>query len=108
MTGSAEPTALTQPHRWREREREGCDSVTFGRSKLTSKQRGALELAVARGYYDIGRECSMTELADTVGIAKSTCSETLHRAEGQMIKRFVSALIDPPPIDSVRTPSASC
>ncbi|MFB6308290.1 MAG: helix-turn-helix domain-containing protein, partial [Haloarculaceae archaeon] len=27
--------------------------------------------------------------ADAVGIAKSTCSETLHRAEEKIIKRFV-------------------
>jgi hypothetical protein len=28
-------------------------------------------------------------IADELGIAKSTCSETLHRAEGKIIREFV-------------------
>lgn len=46
--------------------------------------------AVEAGYYDTPRDCTLTDLAETVGLAKSTCSETLHRAEGQIIKQFVA------------------
>ncbi|WP_284010168.1 helix-turn-helix domain-containing protein [Haloarcula pelagica] len=59
---------------------------------LTESQRELVQTAVSEGYYDTPRRCSLTELAETVGIAKSTCSETLHRAEEQVLKRFVSEL----------------
>lgn len=58
-------------------------------SLLSDHQANLLRTAVACGYYDTPRRCSLTELADEVGIAKSTCSETLHRAEGHVIRRFV-------------------
>lgn len=56
---------------------------------LTEKQAEIVRTAVEDGYYDTPRDCSLTELADTVGIAKSTASETLHRAEEKIIKEFV-------------------
>ena len=56
--------------------------------------------AVDHGYYDTPRACSLTELAEEVGIAKSTCSETLHRAEETMIKQFMEDL--PTPIQADR------
>lgn len=56
---------------------------------LTDRQRRLLDTAIELGYYDTPRTCSLTELADEMGIAKSTCSETLHRAEGKVIKQFV-------------------
>jgi predicted DNA-binding protein YlxM (UPF0122 family) len=59
---------------------------------LTDRQRRLLRTAVESGYYDTPRDCTLTELAEAVGIAKSTCSETLHRAEGKVIKRFVERL----------------
>ena len=56
---------------------------------LTERQATLVARAVAEGYYDTPRECTVTELAEAVGIAKSTASETLHRAEGKIIKEFV-------------------
>jgi predicted DNA binding protein len=64
-------------------------------SFLTERQYEIVETAVDEGYYDTPRECSLTELSETLGIAKSTCSETLHRAEGKVIKRFVNREIKP-------------
>jgi hypothetical protein len=57
---------------------------------LTDSQRELVETAVAEGYYDTPRDCSLTDLAESVGLAKSTCSETLHRAEEQIVKQFVA------------------
>jgi hypothetical protein len=57
--------------------------------QLTGKQYSLVVTAVELGYYDTPRECSLTELAEAVGLAKSTVSETLHRAEGKIIKSFV-------------------
>ena len=59
---------------------------------LTERQRRLLTEAVAAGYYDTPREASLTDLADRLSIAKSTASETLHRAEEKVIKRFVEQL----------------
>lgn len=48
--------------------------------------------AVEAGYYDTPRTCTLTELADEVGLAKSTCSEILHRAEEIIVKEFIENL----------------
>lgn len=58
---------------------------------LTDRQEALIEAAVENGYYDTPRDCSLTELAEDVGVAKSTASETLHRAEGTIIKQFVES-----------------
>lgn len=60
-----------------------------GDRPLTDRQWSLVRTAVDNGYYDTPRECSLTDLADEVDLAKSTLSETLHRAEGRIVKRFV-------------------
>ena len=62
---------------------------------LTEKQQRLLLRAVEMGYYNTPRDCSLTELAEAAGIAKSTCSETLHRAEEAVIKNFIDDLSVP-------------
>lgn len=66
---------------------------------LTDTQHELVLAAIEEGYYDTPRGCTLTELAERHGIAKSTCSETLQRAEERLMKRFVDALphsrIDP-------------
>lgn len=57
---------------------------------LTDRQQDLLSAAVERGYYDTPRTCSLTDLAEAEGAAKSTVSEILHRAEGAVIKRFLA------------------
>ncbi|QSG09646.1 helix-turn-helix domain-containing protein [Halapricum desulfuricans] len=59
---------------------------------LTDRQRRLVVEAVEAGYYDTPRESSLTELAEEVDIAKSTASETLHRAEEQIVKEYVTQL----------------
>jgi hypothetical protein len=66
--------------------RQSIDS----RDLLTERQRDLLRTAVEEGYYDTPRRCTLTELADAVGIAKSTASEQLHRAEETVVKEFAS------------------
>ena len=58
-------------------------------SLLTDDQYDLLEEAVERGYYDTPRTCTLTDLAEAVGLAKSTTSEKLHRAEGTVLKKYV-------------------
>lgn len=61
---------------------------------LTDQQRRLLVTAVEEGYYDTPRECTLTELAEAVDLAKSTASVTLHRAEERVIKEFAVERLD--------------
>jgi len=61
---------------------------------LTDRQRRLLVAAAAAGYYDTPRTCSLTALAEDLGAAKSSVSETLHRAEGRVIKDYLAGLGD--------------
>tara|TARA_B100000029_G_scaffold45676_1_gene42116 strand:+ start:1857 stop:2501 length:645 start_codon:yes stop_codon:yes gene_type:complete len=54
---------------------------------LTDKQREVLELAVSRGYYDDESDVTLKQLADEMGIARSTIGEHLKRAESEVMKR---------------------
>jgi hypothetical protein len=69
-------------------------------SLLTDRQLALVHAAVERGYYDPPRRCSLTELAADVGLAKSTCSETLHRVEGRIVERFLED-VDSATIESI-------
>lgn len=57
---------------------------------LTTTQRDLLVTAVEHGYYETPRRCTLTELASTVEIAKSTCSETLQRIEEAVVDSFMT------------------
>ena len=58
---------------------------------LTERQRRLVTTAVDEGYYDTPRDCTLTDLAGELDIAKSTASETLHRAEEAIVKEFVES-----------------
>ena len=57
---------------------------------LTEKQREVLELAVRSGYYDSGSEVTLKQLADDLGVARSTIGEHLKRAESEVVKKAVN------------------
>lgn len=59
---------------------------------LTPRQQEVLVAAIEAGYYDTPRESTLTDLADDLDTAKSTLSETLHRAEETAIKQFATNL----------------
>lgn len=71
-------------------EVEQIQSEATTESLLTDRQRWLLHEAIEEGYYDTPRRITLVELAEEVDIAKSTCSEILHRAEEQVLKRFIS------------------
>ncbi|MFB6104417.1 MAG: helix-turn-helix domain-containing protein [Halobacteriaceae archaeon] len=72
---------------------------------LTDRQWTVLTTALDQGYYDTPRTCTQEEIADAVGLAKSTCSETLHRAEERIIKRLVVDQSDGRPDRPSRRPA---
>lgn len=59
---------------------------------LTDKQREVVNKAHELGYYDTPREVSLSEVAEQLDIAKSTCSEMLHRAEGKIMSEFLEKM----------------
>lgn len=64
-------------------------SITEGYNvldSLTARQREILTVAIKRGYYDNPRACSITDIAEELGVNKSVISGVLHRAEGEIIK----------------------
>jgi predicted DNA binding protein len=67
---------------------------------LTERQYEFVTEAIERGYYDSPRRCSVTDLANALGVNKATASGILHRAEGQLIKQ---SLLDRPNGQSLST-----
>ena len=55
---------------------------------LTDSRSETVETAIEHGYYNTPRTCSLTGLAEELDRAKSTVSETLHRAESKIIKQY--------------------
>lgn len=55
---------------------------------LTDRQQWLLDEAIERGYYDTPRRTTLVALADELDLAKSTCSELLHRAEERVMKQY--------------------
>ncbi|MFB6153638.1 MAG: helix-turn-helix domain-containing protein [Halodesulfurarchaeum sp.] len=60
-------------------------------SLLTERQQWLLDEAIEQGYYDSPRRTTLVELAADLEIAKSTCSEILHRAEERVLKEYQQA-----------------
>lgn len=53
---------------------------------LSMHQREIVTTAIELGYYESPRNCTLTELSEHLGIAKSTCSDRLRRAEEAIIR----------------------
>ncbi|MFB6221236.1 MAG: helix-turn-helix domain-containing protein, partial [Halolamina sp.] len=52
---------------------------------LTTKQRETLVTALEQGYFQVPRESTQQELAESLGVQSSSASETLRRAMGELI-----------------------
>lgn len=57
---------------------------------LTERQWQVVTEAVERGYYEPTRRCTLTELAETFDINKSSMSKLLRRAENRIVTAFVA------------------
>ena len=60
-----------------------------GNGEMSPEQRAVLRAAVERGYYETPREIDLDELADELGIPRSTLSYRLRRAEAALATSFV-------------------
>jgi len=72
-------------------------------SLLTDRQQWLLDEAIEGGYYDTPRRTTLVDLADELDIAKSTCSEILHRAEEQVLKEYMDDQRETQPPVAVRS-----
>lgn len=69
------------------------DSLTeYGKQRdvLTNRQREVVETALEEGYFKWPREIDSEELADRIGIDRTTCLEHLRKAENRLINRSLS------------------
>ena len=56
---------------------------------LTDRQRECLTVALRRGYFEVPRDCTLAEVADTLGVDKSTASETIRRGTARVLKQHL-------------------
>ncbi len=59
---------------------------------LTARQQQFILEAIEHGYYDTPRQCTLTELAESLDVTKGAASSLLHRAEERIVKEFVASL----------------
>lgn len=58
-------------------------------SLLTDRQRECLTVAQRRGYFEVPRDCTLAEVADTLDVDKSTASETIRRGTARVLEQFL-------------------
>jgi predicted DNA binding protein len=58
-------------------------------SSIPPRQRELLKLGLERGYFEIPREVTLEELADEMGITKTTASNHLRKAERKLMTFLV-------------------
>lgn len=58
-------------------------------ARLSDRQREALTAAVEVGYYDVPRETTHEAVAERLGVAPSTASEHLRKAESKVVRALV-------------------
>ena len=58
-------------------------------SLLTERQRECLLAALREGYFEVPRACTLAELAETLGVDKSTVSETIRRGQARVLEEFL-------------------
>lgn len=71
-------------------ELESLVTRTERESLLTERQREVLDAALELGYFEVPRECTLAELADAVGVDKSTASTVLRRGEATLVRWFLT------------------
>ena len=67
----------------------GWRAETLTAAELSHAQRKAIEAAVAHGYYETPRECTITELSERLDVARSTLQYRLQQAESQLFAAIV-------------------
>ncbi|MFC4359595.1 helix-turn-helix domain-containing protein [Halobium salinum] len=77
--------------------------VDEDRRGLTALEHETLTEAFERGYYEVPRRVSMTDLADEMGTSQQTLSKRFRRAHAALIESGLSLSSDPRSIDGDRS-----
>ncbi|WP_336345468.1 helix-turn-helix domain-containing protein [Halalkalicoccus ordinarius] len=72
----------------------GFDDDSHQQFGLTGQQRETMLAALEHGYYDVPRESSLTDLAETLDISHQALSERLRRGHGNLVKHALGASDD--------------
>jgi predicted DNA binding protein len=56
---------------------------------LTDRQRECLRAALRAGYFEVPRECTLADVAEQMGVDKSTASETIRRGSARVLEWFL-------------------
>lgn len=59
-------------------------------SRLTDRQRAALEAAVSVGYYEVPREGTIADVAAVLDCATSTAGELVRKAEAEVVDHYTT------------------
>ena len=59
---------------------------------LTNRQREVLTHAINRGFYNLTRDVTLKELAEEMGMARSTYGEHIRRCESEIMKNLLDKL----------------
>ncbi|MEA1930506.1 MAG: helix-turn-helix domain-containing protein [Euryarchaeota archaeon] len=58
-------------------------------SVLTERQRECLSVALGAGYFQVPRECTLADVAERLGVDKSTASKTIRRGAARVLEWFL-------------------
>ena len=67
------------------------DNQRHQRFGLTTQQHETMLAAVEHGYYDVPREATLTDLAETLDISHQALSERLRRGHGNLVRYALGA-----------------
>jgi predicted DNA binding protein len=98
------------PHAQRTVERDEFDAAaarSVFRSRLTEKQRTALEVAFRAGYFDWPRESTGEEVSDRLGVSPATFTQHLRVAERKFFEAVFGDEREDPRAASSWTPLQS-
>lgn len=70
------------------------ESSRAGQSDLTEQQLQTVETALERGYYDVPRRTTLTELSEELDVSHQALSERLRRGHRRLVETTLGARLD--------------
>lgn len=74
-------------------------SLSAVASDLTHRQLATLRAALAQGYFEHPRRVTIAKIAESLGMAESTCQEHLQKGERAIMKSFARLIVEHPTLE---------
>ncbi len=68
-----------------------ADVRPFSHMEVTQREREALQFALERNYFEFENRSTLSELAEQMGVSKSSLSETLRRGTRKAVIQYLSS-----------------